>query len=65
VGKLAYVVDDQTVGKKGTGTNTVAGTVVQVEATGDRWVWIDVGKVWTSSVTRIRWRRDAGMTLPQ
>lgn len=51
VGKLAYVVDDQTVGKKGTGTNTVAGTVVQVEATGDRWVWLDVGKVWTSSVT--------------
>lgn len=51
VGGLAYVVDDQTVGKGGAGTNTVAGTVVQVEATGDRWVWLDVGKVWTSSVT--------------
>lgn len=42
IGKIVYVTDDQTVNKTGGGQNIIAGTVVDVDASG---VWVDTAKV--------------------
>jgi hypothetical protein len=42
IGKIVYVTNDQTVNKTGGGQNIIAGTVVDVDASG---VWVDTAKV--------------------
>lgn len=43
-GKLAYIVDDQTVAKTdGTGTRSVAGRIIDVDDNGLDGVWVKVG----------------------
>jgi hypothetical protein len=42
IGKIVYVTDDQTVNKTGGGQNIIAGTVVDVDASG---VWVDTAKI--------------------
>jgi hypothetical protein len=49
VGKICYVVDDQTVSTATNNYAVAAGTVVYLEP-GGATVWVDVGKLWGSSI---------------
>lgn len=50
VGKTAWVIDDQTICAVSNGFNVCAGTIAYVPPD-KKFIWIDVGKVWASSVT--------------